>query len=81
MSVFLSLMALASLSPDPATPPAAQAKPADANKVICKRLDTSGSRAAPRRICMTRAEWDAQEGAARQTATEPSQPSPPPRSY
>ena len=35
---------------------AAQAKPTEAEKKICKRLATSGSRMEPR-VCLTKEEW------------------------
>ena len=49
------LLALAS------TPPAAEAatKPAPApEKLVCRRLEQTGSRLGSKKICLTRAQWD-----------------------
>ena len=33
-------------------------KPADANKQICKKTETTGTRLGVKRVCMTKGEWD-----------------------
>jgi hypothetical protein len=35
-------------------------KPADPNKLICERVEKTGTRLGARRVCMTAAQWDAQ---------------------
>lgn len=62
-----SLLALASVSlvgpawaQPPATPSTTKAAP-DPSEVICKDIDVSGLRFATKRICATRAEWQARE--------------------
>jgi hypothetical protein len=42
-----------------AAPPPPQAKPAAEEKKICKREDMTGSRVAGKRVCRTKAQWDA----------------------
>ena len=59
MSLFLALAAFAAVggSTPAATP---QAKPVeDAEKKICKREEVIGSRVSGKRICRTKAQWDA----------------------
>ena len=58
LALALSLPAFA----EPAAAPARTAKPpADPNERICRDIDVSGIRMATRRICATRAEWQARE--------------------
>lgn len=45
----------------------APAAPEQAEKKICRRLEVTGARASFRRVCMTKAEWDA---AAAQSSNE-----------
>ncbi len=51
----------------PATQPAKSTS--DADKVICRREEVTGSRF-PRRICMTGEAWQAQEAASKQFAQD-----------
>lgn len=46
------------------TPPAAQD---DGEKVICKRIEDTGSRVRKTKVCHTKAEWDAKEKGAQDT--------------
>jgi hypothetical protein len=66
-------------APGPAAPPPATAPKNDPNKMICRIEDTYGSRTKTR-TCKTRAQWEADEDAAkrfidervnRQSATPP----------
>jgi hypothetical protein len=41
------------------------AKPAEAEKKVCKRIEVSGSRMAKDRVCMTKEEWKKVEDEAR----------------
>lgn len=45
-------------------------QPADANKVICKRIPRTGSIVAKEKVCLTRVEWQRQSETARGIATE-----------
>jgi hypothetical protein len=38
----------------------------DANKVVCKTEETTGSRLGAMRVCKTKAQWDATSDASRQ---------------
>ena len=59
MSLFLAFAAFAAVGANPA-PAAPQAKPAEAaDKKICKREEVIGSRVSGKRICRTKAQWDA----------------------
>ncbi|WP_374529334.1 hypothetical protein [Novosphingobium sp.] len=38
----------------------------DPNRVVCRRMEVTGSRLASKRVCQTAAQWDAMEAAQRQ---------------
>lgn len=62
----LSAGALAAVAQDP-VPPKGKSR-ADPNRLICRSMPVSGSLAARRRQCFTRAEWDRiAQGAQKQT--------------
>jgi invasion protein IalB len=44
-------------SPAAAAPAAQEKKPNDPNAIVCERQESTGSRLASKRICMTRAQW------------------------
>lgn len=72
----LKLVTLAAVAALGATPLLAQvssietSRPADKvedpNKLICERVEKTGTRLGARRVCMTKAEWDAQRRASRE---------------
>ena len=72
----IAALALAAALPAYADPPAAPvAKPSlDPNERVCKDIDVSGIRMAVRRVCATRAEWQAREQLDRQEIQELQQP-------
>lgn len=45
------------LAQEQAQQPAAAAADPDADKVVCKKVDTTGSRLSKEKVCKTRAEW------------------------
>ena len=53
-------------APSPAT--ATQTARNDPNKMVCRRVQLTGSRLAAPRVCRTQAEWDAAAAAAASTA-------------
>lgn len=44
-------------SPPPPTLPAKEKRDNDLNKVVCERQESTGSRIASKRVCMTKAQW------------------------
>lgn len=46
--------------------PTTKTDASDPNKVICRRIETIGTRLDAKRICRTRAEWEAEQQANRQ---------------
>lgn len=62
----LMLLALVAAPAEPAAGTVEPAKPAERPKLLCRYLETTGSRIAGRRICMPRSEW---EKAAYKTST------------
>lgn len=65
----------------PATQPISVSKPAKAgDKVVCRFINTTGSRLSGERVCKTRAQWEAEsdrnredfENAPRQPSADPS---------
>jgi hypothetical protein len=68
MRAFLALAAASVLVSTSAwaDTPKAGAKKSDADKVVCKREQFVGS-VIPRRICMTKAQWEEGEAAAKDT--------------
>lgn len=61
--MFMSaLLALAILQPasagPPTSPPAPTPKPAQEDKLVCKRENPIGSRINTRRVCLKQSEWD-----------------------
>lgn len=54
------LMATSTLAQTPTLAPVPPVKPAD--KVICKRVDVSGTRVQLPKKCMTRKDWDRLDG-------------------
>ena len=58
-AALLAGTAVPSMAQDPATAaPVAQEKKAnDPNQVVCERQESTGSRIASKRVCMTRAQW------------------------
>lgn len=53
-------------SPDNNQPPAAKVDEGEQNKVVCRRVEAIGTRLASRRVCRTKAQWDAEAAANRQ---------------
>lgn len=47
--------------------PTTKAEDNDPNKVICRRIESIGTRLSTKRVCRTKAEWDAEQAANRQT--------------
>jgi invasion protein IalB len=58
-AAFLVAMTAPAIAQAPAAQaPAAQEKqPNDPNEVVCEKQESTGSRIASRRVCMTRAQW------------------------
>ena len=58
-AAFFLVVAAPSIAQAPAPPaPALKVKqPNDPNEVVCERQESTGSRIASRRVCMTRAQW------------------------
>lgn len=50
-------------SPDNNQPPVDEG---EQNKVVCRRVEAIGTRLASRRVCRTKAQWDAEAAANRQ---------------
>ncbi|MBX3479369.1 MAG: hypothetical protein KF842_03145 [Caulobacter sp.] len=44
---------------------ASKAKRLDPNRTICRRMDNPGSRTPGKKVCQTKAEWDAQAASAK----------------
>ena len=65
---------LAGADPAPTAPAVATATPApkanDPKMLICRSVETTGSRLGGRRACMTKAEWDDQARVSRQGFTD-----------
>lgn len=63
MSLLFAFAALAAAQAPAAVPapppPPAEAKTADDQKKICKREEVIGSRVSGKRVCRTKAQWDA----------------------
>jgi hypothetical protein len=55
-SILLLTLALA-----PAAPVAADVSTPDFNKVVCRRIDKTGSRLGSAKVCATKAEWAERE--------------------
>lgn len=69
MSLFLSLFLLqAASTPTSATP--AAATPADDAKIVCKTINTTGSRLGGKRICASKKEWRRMNEEAEKAARE-----------
>jgi len=53
---------------DSTTPaaPTTKADASDPNKVMCRRIETIGTRLDTKRVCRTRAEWEAEHASNRQ---------------
>lgn len=47
--------------------PTTKADAADPNKVICRRIEVIGSRLDSKRVCRTKADWEAEQALNRQT--------------
>ena len=63
----IAALAFAAALPAHADPTVQTAKPpSDPNERVCKDIDVSGIRMATRRVCATRAEWQAREQLDRQ---------------
>lgn len=62
------LMAAPAQAEDPAPKPAAttQADEGTINKVVCRRVETIGTRLSSKKVCRTQAQWDADATANRQ---------------
>jgi hypothetical protein len=57
-----------STAPAPSSAAASQQTVSDPNKVVCRRVQLTGSRVRAPRVCRTQAEWDAAAVAASSTA-------------
>lgn len=62
----LATPVLADSTSSSATAPTTKSDASDPNKVICRRIEVIGSRLDSKRVCRTRAEWDAEQAANRQ---------------
>lgn len=49
------------------TAPPVEATADEGEKVVCKRIEDTGSRVRKTKVCHTKAEWDAQEKGAQET--------------
>jgi hypothetical protein len=58
--------ALAGTSGDNPAPAAKAEDEGQQNKVVCRRVEAIGTRLASKRVCRTKAEWDAEAAANRQ---------------
>lgn len=61
-------MLIAGLDQAASPPPAAQAAPTDAERLICRREVPVGSLIASRKVCLTKAQWEARTRNGRDTA-------------
>ena len=52
--------------PAPAAAPAAQTDEGEMNKVVCRRVAAIGTRLSAKKVCRTKAQWDAEAAANRQ---------------
>ncbi len=71
--VFSGAMALALLahpvlanSSEPAPAAGAQAEEGETNKVVCRRVESIGTRLGSKKVCRTKAQWDSEAAANRQ---------------
>lgn len=67
----LALVALAApaalaQAPAPDAPPAAKADEGELNKVVCRRVESIGTRLSAKKVCRTKAQWDSEAAANRQ---------------
>jgi hypothetical protein len=62
----LSAPLLADSGASSAPAPTTKSDAGDPNKVICRRIETIGTRLDSKRVCRTRAEWEAEQQANRQ---------------
>ncbi len=69
MSILMSLMLLQSAAAAPATTQVADAPPDDA-KIVCKTINTTGSRLGGKRICASKKEWRRMNEEAEKAARE-----------
>lgn len=67
----LALVALAApaalaQAPAPAAQPATKADEGELNKVVCRRVESIGTRLSAKKVCRTKAQWDSEAAANRQ---------------
>jgi len=62
----LSAPALADSASATASGPTTKTETNDPNRMICKRVETIGSRLGAKRVCRTKSEWDADQASNRQ---------------
>ena len=58
---------LADTASSSSSQPTTKAEDNDPNKVICRRIESIGTRLSTKRVCRTKGEWDAEQAANRQT--------------
>jgi hypothetical protein len=58
---------LADAGTSTAAAPTTKSDASDPNKVICRRIETIGSRLDSKRVCRTKGDWDAEQALNRQT--------------